>query len=38
MRFTFDKDTMIKEISPEDAAKTFINLSQAPGLFVNRKI
>ena len=31
-------NTMLKEISPEDAAKTFINLSQAPGLFVNRKI
>ena len=33
-----ETNTMIKEISPEDAAKTFINLSQAPGLFVNRKI
>ena len=31
-------NTIMREISPEDAAKTFVNLSQAPGLFVNRKI
>lgn len=31
-------NSVIREISTEDAAKTFTNLSQAPGLFVNRKI
>lgn len=31
-------NNLLRTISPEDAAKTFTNLSQAPGLFVNRKI
>lgn len=31
-------NSVIREISPENAAKTFTNLSQVPGLFVNRKI
>lgn len=31
-------NNLLRTVSTEDAAKTFTNLSQAPGLFVNRKI
>ena len=33
-----EKNEVIKTISPEDASKALLNLSEIPGLFVNRKV
>lgn len=34
----FDKNEIIKKISPEDASNTLLHMSKAPGILVNKKV